>query len=226
MLAQAIPWYFYWDPSIQGKIVDNVRIFIAEKDWEGCYGLTINSEIQLVIAAQAAMMLVGIENYCFEGVRTLLVYPSSFRRETRQGMIVSETSRIGEAWHRGPLVLSWSDIEHVIPGRNVVVHELAHVLDGLDGEMGGIPVFGDEESAQRWQRVMEQGLKQLTADLQARRRTFLDPYAATSQAEYFAVACETFFELPAELRRVHPDLYRCLTDYFHIDPASWRHWSA
>ncbi len=223
VVARAIPWFGGWDATMRQRLLDNARIFMAEKNWEGCNGLEIDTEMQLVIAAQAGMMLVGIENYCFEGVQTLLVYPSSFRRETRQGMIVSETARIGEAWHRGPIVLSWADVVHVVPGRNVVVHELAHHLDGLDGDMGGSPVFPDARSTDRWQAVLRAGMDRLVADLDAGRRTFLDPYAATNQAEYFAVACEAFFELPADLRSAHPELYDCLTTCFQVDPARWQH---
>jgi Mlc titration factor MtfA (ptsG expression regulator) len=50
---------------------------------------------------------------------------------------------------------------------------------------------------------------------------FLDAYAATDPAEFFAVACEVFFEQPARLKHDEPELYEQLRLYFTVDPASW-----
>ena len=44
----------------------------------------------------------------------------------------------------------------------------------------------------------------LGSDLRRGEYTFLDPYAAEDEAEFFAVATEDFFERPAELRAAHP----------------------
>jgi Mlc titration factor MtfA (ptsG expression regulator) len=51
--------------------------------------------------------------------------------------------------------------------------------------------------------------------------TFLDPYAAEDEAEFFAVATEDFFERAAELRAEHPRLYSLLQEFYALDPASW-----
>jgi Mlc titration factor MtfA (ptsG expression regulator) len=222
VLAAAVPWYVGWNDSMRRKLSDNTRIFITEKDWEGCDGLEITEEMQIVISAQAAMMLSGIEDYCFEGVRTVLVYPASFRRETQSGLIVSNDPRIGEAWHRGPIVLSWNDVVQPLPGRNVVVHELAHHLDGLDGDVSGNPVLANRAAQERWEIVASAGYRQLKAELAAGYRPLLDPYAATSRAEFFAVACEMFFEAPRALQGQLPELFECLAGFFHCDPASWQ----
>jgi Mlc titration factor MtfA (ptsG expression regulator) len=42
---------------------------------------------------------------------------------------------------------------------------------------------------------------------------------ATNQAEFFAVATETFFERPHELRRQYPELFAELHRYYRQDPA-------
>ncbi len=51
--------------------------------------------------------------------------------------------------------------------------------------------------------------------------TFLDPYAAEDEAEFFAVATEDFFERPAELKAAHPRLYALLQEFYALDPAAW-----
>ncbi len=220
-LDAAVPWYRGWDDTLRQKLLDNTRIFIAEKSWEGCDGLKLTEEMQMVIAAQAAMMLVGIDEYFFDAVRTILVYPASFRRETQHGLIVRNDVLIGEAWHRGPIVLSWADVAHSYSGRNVVVHELAHHLDGLDGDMSGNPILANAAEQEQWESVARAGFEQLQADLAAGHPALLDSYAATNRAEYFAVACEAFFETPVEFKHYQPELYHCLTQLFNADPACW-----
>jgi hypothetical protein len=50
----------------------------------------------------------------------------------------------------------------------------------------------------------------------------MDEYGATSPAEFFAVATETFFERPQQLFAVRPDLYDELQTYYQVDPRKWR----
>jgi Mlc titration factor MtfA (ptsG expression regulator) len=61
-------------------------------------------------------------------------------------------------------------------------------------------------------------------ELQARAArcepTFLDQYGATDEAEFFAVATESFFERPLRFQEEHPDLYELLADYSNQDPAA------
>jgi Mlc titration factor MtfA (ptsG expression regulator) len=47
----------------------------------------------------------------------------------------------------------------------------------------------------------------------------INPYALTSEAEFFAVAAEYFFEKPGQLQEKHPELYASLSGIFAQDPA-------
>ena len=44
---------------------------------------------------------------------------------------------------------------------------------------------------------------------------------ASSPSEFFAVATETFFEKPVELKEQHPLLYEELRKFYQVDPSSW-----
>jgi Mlc titration factor MtfA (ptsG expression regulator) len=48
----------------------------------------------------------------------------------------------------------------------------------------------------------------------------LDPYGATSPAEFFAVATEAFFDVPAELEQHEPRLYESMRNFYRQDPAA------
>ncbi|HET8649163.1 MAG TPA: zinc-dependent peptidase, partial [Gemmatimonadales bacterium] len=86
------------------------------------------------------------------------------------------------------------------------IHEFAHQLDRLSDRPGGII----ETSHAALERDLARGLP-----------SFLDPYAATNPAEFFAVASESFFERPTELRQSDPALYRALAEFYRQDPERW-----
>lgn len=234
------PWQDHWtqilehnirlsrtlgDSELQ-KLCVCIKVFCGEKDWEGCDGLTLTDKIRVTIAANACLMLLGVENFWFDNVKTILIFPEAFDREAKHGLLAGgREHRSGEAWQGGPIVLSWRDAlrdSRHANGRNVVIHEFAHALDGLDGEMGGSPTFSDNETAQAWERVVDREFNALREARQRGVPTLLDHYGATSRAEFFAVASETFFEQPHELAAHHYELFDLLRTYYRVDPAPWQ----
>ena len=226
ILEDNVGHYKGLSPSEQDKLKAITRIIISEKHWEAHDGLDMSDEIQVTITGTAALMLLGVEDFYFEHVNTILVYPQPVHRESRGGLIVGKESRhAGEAWQNGQVVLSWQDVvsdsRNPFDGRNLVIHEFAHCLDGLDGEMGGSLSFGDYATTQRWQQVCDSEFQALSRAAKRRRKTLLNHYGATNQAEFFAVASETFFEKPRQLKEEHRELFDLLTRYYRLDPIDW-----
>ncbi len=50
--------------------------------------------------------------------------------------------------------------------------------------------------------------------------TAIDPYAAESPAEFFAVLSEVFFADPLLLQREYPRMYRQCAAFYRQDPAA------
>lgn len=223
-----LPFYQGLDPSERGRLHDILRVIIAEKEWEGCAGFEITDEVQVVIAAQAALLLIGIEHDFFHRVKSILVYPTAYetgRSGSEDGMIVDEDggTNLGEAWYRGPVVLSWDSVrygaEDPKDAHNLVLHEFAHKLDMMDGYVDGTPPLTDKKAYREWARVMTEEYEALKGKTKKGKRSVLDRYGATNEAEFFAVAVETFFEKPLQMVKRHGELYKLLRDYFHQDPA-------
>ncbi len=209
----------------RGVLHGQLRVFIAEHEWEGCRGQEITRDVQLIVAAQACMLTLGLGMDQYDNVRTILVYPTAYRSRAQEadelGVVsVDGEAREGEAWENGAVVLSWKDVRHDasrLDGRNLVLHEFAHQLDMGDGAANGTPLLRDREMAVRWNAVMTEayrGLKEGSAN----SGEVLDRYGAEDESEFFAVATEAFFELPAEVARQHPRLYALLKDYYRLDP--------
>lgn len=206
--------------------------FLARKTITGAAGQEIDDLIRTQIAAQACILVLELGVNNFDGWTEIVVYPGHFtpEREFTDAAGVVHTTRsqlAGEAWLHGPVVLSYDDVArtgdpvHGVDGYNVVIHEFAHVLDMGDGEPDGIPPLPSAAAREAWIAVLDPAFEQFCAKVDAGRDTLLDPYGATSVDEFFAVASETFFVSPKQLRAEHPDLYGLLARYFQQDPAAF-----
>lgn len=237
ILEEGLPYYRCLPAEMRDELHGHIQIFLAEKYFEGAGGLEITDEIRIIIAAQACMLLLHRQTDYYPGMRTVIVYPSTYMATGRSmgpGGIITESSgyRQGESWNRatssaggGPVILSWQDVKNgaadVNDGHNVVFHEFAHQLDSETGTVEGAPRLGDRSHYIAWARVLGSEYQALLKDLAARRPTVLRPYAAQNPAEFFAVLTEVFFERPRELKAHHPELYEQMKGFFRQDPAEW-----
>jgi Mlc titration factor MtfA (ptsG expression regulator) len=209
----------------------HIQVFLAEKQFEGCGGFVIEEEHKVCIAAQACLLLLHRETDYFPDLQTILVYPSMYFVPTTRhvgGGIMQERdeSRLGESWQQGAIVLAW---DAVASGPELVLHEFAHQLDYEDGFSDGAPLLGHGESLSarkrlyaEWSRVMHEEYDRLRARVQRGQPDVLRDYGATNPAEFFAVATESFFCKPRELREQHPALYEQMSRYYRQDPAKWQ----
>jgi MtfA peptidase len=227
VLDKNIPYLRRLSPEDRAELDGLVRIFLAEKAFEGCGGLELTDEIKLTIAGQACLLLLHRDSDIYPNVDAILVYPSAYRVPTQQheGAVVIDDveARLGESWQRGLVVLAW---DHVLSGaaepadgQNVVLHEFAHQLDSEDGGMNGTPDLGARARYTAWAHVLGTEFDELSRRLHAGRQSDIDPYGATNPAEFFAVLTEMFFEKPRALERHHQDLYRELVAFYRQDPA-------
>jgi hypothetical protein len=68
-----------------------------------------------------------------------------------------------------------------------------------------------------WLDLIQRKIKQIQAN-----RSDINPYGATSKAEFFAVASEYFFERPDLLSTRHPELFKLLSAIFRQEPPGSR----
>lgn len=229
ILRNNVPFDALLSPDEKQALREDIQVFLDEKRLEGCGGLEITDEIRVTIAAQACFLLLHREYDGYPSLATILVYPGAYAapgEHTQPDGTVSDgpQGRLGESWHRGPVVLSWDDVlkgaRDIHDGRNVVFHEFAHQLDSQDGPADGAPSLERRSQYIAWARVLGAAYEQLLADLEHHRRTLLDAYGATNPAEFFAVVTECFFEQGPQLKRRHPELYAQLQGFYGQDPAA------
>jgi hypothetical protein len=205
--------------------------FLAEKQFVGCNGLVITDEIRATIAAQACLLLLGRLGL-YDELQSILVYPGAFWVEDEvhedDGLVTHRRRELsGEAWDSHRIILSWEDIEGTArrpaDGYNVVLHEFAHYLDAEGRGLAPLPpqAAGRVRTVDSWHQELLAEYAALCAIVDRGEPTFLDPYAAEDEIEFFAVASEEFIECSGELGAAHPRLYSLLREFYGIDPAAW-----
>jgi Mlc titration factor MtfA (ptsG expression regulator) len=229
-LSRNVHHYARLRESEQAKLRDDLRILVTEKNWEGCGGVEMTDEIKVTVAAQASLLLLGFQDEYFDMVLSILVYPDAYvapeQTVTEGGVVLEgESDREGEAWYRGPVILSWADAlaggRRLSQGSNLVLHEFAHQLDMQNGRFAdGTPRLGTRDQYARWQAVMHAEFDRLNDDCRRGLTPLLDCYGTTDLSEFFAVATERFFERPRQMARLLPRLYSILREYYRQDPAA------
>lgn len=231
VLRRRVPYVRRLPADLQLQLKGHIQVFLAEKPFIGCAGLTVTEEMRVTIAAQACLLLLNHPRpHYFPELRQILVYPGAFvvdRVHHDGGGVLRDQRRVlsGESWSQGQVILSWQDALDgaavADDGRNVVIHEFAHQLDQETGRANGAPWLPSRARLRRWSRVFNDEYARLRQELDAGVPSLLGEYAASEPAEFFAVASEVFFEQPQQLRDEAPALYRELAGFYRVDPALW-----
>jgi len=231
VLRRRMPAFARLPVDLQLQVKKHIQVLVAEKPFIGCAGLVITDEVRVLIAAQAALLLLHRQAGYFVNLRQILVYPGAFvveRSQPDELGLTHETRRAlsGESWEQGQILLSWDDVlagaADPADGHNVVIHEFAHQLDQERGRANGAPWLGRREGYASWARVLSGEYAALQRQLaHGETPPVIDPYAATNPAEFFAVVSEHFFEQPAALAAAHPALYAEFARCYRTDPLAW-----
>jgi hypothetical protein len=230
-LTTHAPIYSRTPAELRERLHALIQIFVREKTFVGCNGLVVTDEMRYVIAGYACLLVVnrpGVPRaHFYDELFSLLVYPTAFvapqSHHDESGLVTEgEDVLSGQTWDAHRIIVSWQDVLDSVSGEhNVVLHEFAHYLDMEDETMDGAPGLGSAGEYQEWSDAFWDEYERLCDQVDAGGDTFLDPYAATEPAEFFAVATEAFFMQPGEFLAHHPMLYEQLRKYYRLDPAAW-----
>jgi Mlc titration factor MtfA (ptsG expression regulator) len=200
-------------------------LFLERKSLEPAGDLVLGDADRVLLAAHACVPILKLGMDWYDGWHSVIVYPDAFVPQRQQvdaaGVVhYSHGALAGEAWGRGPVILSWADVlgSGRPPGHNVVIHELAHKLDMLNGDANGFPPLHRRMDRRAWSRAFSAAWDRLKEAQGDGAELPIDPYALENPAEFFAVASEQFFETPAHLREHLPDVYRQLELFYRQHP--------
>ena len=224
----ALPFLAIYTEDEIRRLRERVVVFLTEKSIVGAAGFAVTPLMRVLIALQACAPALWLDADCYDGWENVVIYPDEFiiarEFEDDAGVVHRQREQLaGESMPGGPVVLSWSDVEAGADwesaGMNLVIHEFAHKLDMRNGDANGCPPLPDDMRPGDWQRTMHAAYEHFRARVESEEDTAIDPYAAESPAEFFAVLSEVFFAEPALLLHEYADVYDLLRRYYRQDPA-------
>lgn len=210
--------------SEQQKLCELVAIFLDRKPVSAAGGLQMTREMQLIIAAQACLLVLNLDLDLYDDWVEVIVYPDEFVTDhefmSEDGVVHRVRAPIsGEAWGPGPVILSWRDAAAADggDGYNVVLHEFAHKIDMRNGDANGFPPLHADMDRGAWTQVFESAYADFCQRMDRRDDSRIDPYAAEDPAEFFAVLSEVFFEMPEAVHAEYPGVYQQLAAFYRQD---------
>lgn len=213
-----------------GWLRDACVLFLQDKHLTTLPGVTLDDEQRLLLAAQAQLPLLNLGDLnWYQGFHELVIYPDDFlspqRYRDSSGVEHQyDGEHSGEAWYQGPVILAWAGVESSggWEAYNLVIHELAHKLDMLNGDANGLPPLHGNMRTSEWASAMQGAFDDMNRQLDANPdlETAIDPYAAENPAEFFAVTSEYFFSGPDLLHEVYPEVYEQLKLFYRQDPLA------
>lgn len=213
-LEEKVAFYKKLSSGDQNKFEKRVLEFLESVKITG-----VNCEVeeldQLLIASSAIIPVFNFPTWKYPNLSEVLLYPLPFNQEfgeedaTIQGMV-------GNGFMNGKMILSRTSLRQgfqaELDKKNVGIHEFVHLIDGVDGNIDGIPkVLMTQQHSLPWLDMMYRKINEIHS-----KRTDINCYGATNEQEFLSVASEYFFEHPRQLKKKHPELYKMLS-YFYSD---------
>lgn len=220
------PHYHRLTSADQLKLQRSIVYFIHTKEFMGI-GLEVTEEMKVLIGFYACLLLIHKETEnCYDNLKTIVIYPHSVMiKEVKSygGIYTKEQFMIQGQSANDTVIITWDEAKresYHMRHSNVIIHEFAHEIDFMDGQIDGVPPIENSKYG-GWVHILHKEFNALNSITLKNRDwgkyKLLGAYAATNEAEFFAVVTERFFESPVSLKKHFPELYSELEDFYQID---------
>jgi len=185
----------------------------------------VTKKMRDIVAAEACLLIVNrsLEDYIHLKVVEIWGDPIG---KLDNGIVTAVIA--GSAFQDQRVRLWWRGVDDNLhdgeDNANIILHEFAHILDFAgDDESNSIPVSEDSPDYKEWETMLKhEYLRRQIAHAFGRGHVINDySISRDDQVEFFSCATESFFERPKELREKHRRIYKCMKNFYRLDPAEW-----
>lgn len=226
-ILDKIPTYEKLSQAQQEKIKTLIKRFVLSKDFLGAKDLRVTREMKVVIAYYASLLVLNLPKYdSYKALKQIIIYPHTIITQellSHGGIYTQERFLLEGMSADDTVIISWHEAKkqaYQLHHNNLLIHEFAHEVDFMQGGANGVPPL-QEGKYNAFVGVLSKTYKRLCHKANTNRfwkkYKLLGAYAATNEAEFFAVATERFFESPKALKAKFPDLYAQLESFYGID---------
>lgn len=214
VLAGEVLFYKKLEEEERARFEKMVRRFLEYVTITGV-NTTAEESDKVLVAAAAIIPVFSFGNWEYNNITEVLLYPGTFSKDFEQsGNELDILGMVGEGAMENTMILSREALRHGFMNRtdkhNTAIHEFIHLVDKMDGDVDGLPeVLMQHSYSVPWLKHIRQGIQKIHSG-----KSDINPYGATNDAEFFAVAGEYFFERPELMKQKHPELYELMCGVF------------
>ena len=214
LLYENVAFYRRLDDNGKKSFENRVQHFLSATRITG-----IKTDVEdidrVLIGASAIIPIYAFDDWEYVNLKEVLLYPETFGEnfQTEGGDRVV-MGMVGSGAMQQVMILSQHALRQGFSNKtdksNTAIHEFVHLVDKTDGDVDGVPeVLLTNRYVLPWLDMVHKNIKDIIRD-----RSDINPYGASNQAEFLAVAAEYFFERPDLLKKNHPELYAMLEIIF------------
>ncbi|MBA3829326.1 MAG: zinc-dependent peptidase [Taibaiella sp.] len=215
ILSEYVAFYRMLGEDDKLEFEDRIRDFLARTAITGI-DIRISDTDRILVAASAIIPIFSFPGWRYNNISEVLLYQGAFDKNYQvKGARRNILGMVGNGAMQGQMILSQPSLvqgfANAEDGRNTAIHEFAHLIDKADGAVDGVPEYLlAQPNIKPWITHMHDTIEKM------KRKDYsdIDPYGATSEAEFFAVVSEYFFERPDKLQSNHPELYTLMEKMF------------
>lgn len=214
ILQDYVVFYQQLDAKGKSEFEARVRQFLEKVRIRGV-DTAIEDRDKVFVAAAAIIPIFAFKGFEYRNIHDVLIYPGAFNHQFETaGNERNVLGMVGNGAMENLMILSLPELRNGFMNKssksNAAIHEFVHLIDKEDGSTDGYPenLLPHAYSIPWLKRIHQE------TELIKKGRSDINPYAATSEAEFLAVASEYFFEQPQLMQRKHPELYDLMSHIF------------
>jgi len=221
ILQEKILFYRKLDTAKKIQFEQRILLFLNTKKIEAI-DTEIDDVIRIMVASSSTIPMFSFPEFDYPNLKAVLIYPNSFDEKFQtqrfNGHKEFISGMVGNRFLNGTMILSKPDLIRAFDGvnhkENVGMHEFIHLIDKLDGAVDGVPeIIVNRSNTKYWLHLIQKEKNRIE-----KGKSDINPYALSSDAEFFAVVSEYFFNNPKKFKRRHLELYKHLAKFFHQKP--------
>jgi len=224
-LRRRVPLYSKLPDHLIPKLEERMLQFLEVVEFKEKKIRRVTKKMRDIVAAEACLLIVNrsLEDYIHLKVVEIWGDPIG---KLDNGIVTAVIA--GSAFQDQRVRLWWRGVDDNLhdgeDNANIILHEFAHILDFAgDDESNSIPVSEDSPDYKEWETLLKHEYPRLQKAHVSGRGHVIKDYSISrdDQAEFFSCATESFFERPKELREKHRRIYKCMKNFYRLDPAEW-----
>lgn len=214
LLQQHVLFYQGLSAAEKARFEEEVRKFLEKVHITGVK-TTVEDIDSVLVAAAAIIPIFAFKDWEYQNIHEVLLYPDTFNEDFQlTGNGRDTLGMVGNGPMKDTMILSQRDLRNGFLDQsdksNTAIHEFVHLVDEADGDTDGLPeALLQHPYVVPWLQHIHQEIEQIKAG-----KSDINPYGATSEAEFLAVAAEYFFERPQLMQEKHPALFAMLEKIF------------